>query len=240
MKNIAIICLLSLFCMQSNCDPSVLESVINSVYTEPITQTEAANGLKEALVQGATNGSDVLAQVNGYLGNPVIKIPFPPEAQKIENTLRDLGLNKMCDDVITSVNRAAEDAAAEAKPILINSIRQMTISDAMNILFGEKDAATEYLKRTTTSELTIKFTPVIQTSLNQVDATKYWSDAVGYYNQIPLVVDLNPDLTGFVTEKALDGLFYMIEQEELKIRENPGARAAEIVKKVFGYYDANK
>ncbi|MFN0275497.1 MAG: DUF4197 domain-containing protein [Chitinophagales bacterium] len=240
MRKILFILFISAFTIQSTCDPQIMEDVLNTVTGTTITEAEAANGLKEALVQGATNGSDVLSLVNGYLGNPQVKIPFPPEAQKIESTLRDLGLNKMCDDVINSLNRAAEDAAVEAKAILINSIRQMTVADAMNILFGANDAATEYLKKTTTNALTAKFQPVIDKSLAEVNATKYWSDAVNYYNAIPLVQDLNPDLSGYVTGKALDGLFYMIEQEELKIRENPGERVAEIVKKVFGYYDANK
>lgn len=224
----------------STCDPQVMEEVLNAVITPAITDQQAANGLMEALVQGAENGSTTLAKVDGYLKNPIVKIPFPPEAQKIETTLRDLGLNKMCDDVITSLNRAAEDAAAEAAPILINSIRSMTINDAMDILFGENDAATEYLKKTTTTELTNKFKPVIDASLKQVGATKYWTDAVNYYNKIPLVEDLNPDLTAYVTQKALDGLFYMIEQEELKIRQDPGARISQVVKDVFAYYDANK
>ena len=224
----------------STCDPQVMEDVLNTVIGTTITDQEAANGLKEALVQGATNGSDVLSVVNGYLGNPQVKIPFPPEAQKIESTLRNLGLNKMCDDVVNSVNHAAENAAIEAKAVLTNSIRQMTIADAMNILFGANDAATEYLKKTTTAELTTKVTPIIQSSLNKVGSTKYWSDAINYYNKIPLVEDMNPDLTGYVTQKALDGLFLMIEQEELKIRQDPGARVADIVQKVFAYYDANK
>jgi len=224
----------------STCDPKVMEDVLNSVLESTITEQEVASGLMEALVQGATNGSDLLSKVNGYLGNPQVKIPFPPEAQKIENTLRDLGMNKMCDDVINSLNRAAENAAIEAKPILINSIRSMTITDAMDILFGANDAATEYLKKTTTTQLTDKFSPIIENSLNKVGATKYWTDAVNYYNKIPLVADLNPDLEAYVTAKALEGLFYMVEQEELKIRQDPAARAAEIVQKVFGYYDTNK
>lgn len=224
----------------STCDPQVMQDVLNTVLETTITEQEAANGLMEALVQGATNGTDILSQVNGYLGNPTIKIPFPPEAQKIENALREVGLNKMCDDVINSINHAAETAAIEAKPILINSIRTMTITDAMDILFGANDAATEYLKKTTTAALTAKFTPIIESSLNKVGATKYWTDAVNYYNKIPLTEDLNPDLKSYVTGKALDGLFYMIEQEELKIRQDPGARAAEIVQKVFGYYDTHK
>ena len=225
---------------QSTCSPQNIGSVLDQVSGTGITDQDAANGLKEALVQGATNGSDILAKLNGYFGNPQVKIPFPPEAKKIETTLRDIGLNKMCDDVILSVNRAAEDAAVQAKPILISAIRSMTISDAMNILFGADNAATEYLKRTTTSQLTAKFKPVIETSLKKVNATKYWSDAVNYYNKIPLVDHLNPDLSGYVTQKALDGLFLMIQNEELKIRDNPGARLSDIVKKVFGYYDTHK
>ena len=240
MRKLLLVFSIGILSIQSTCDPQVMEDVLNAALGTTITEGEAANGLKEALVQGATNGSDILSVVNGYLGNPQVKIPFPPEAQKIENTLRDLGLNKMCDDVINSVNHAAEDAAVEAKAILINSIRQMTVADAMDILFGANDAATEYLKKTSTEALTLKFEPIIDKSLSAVNATKYWSDAVNYYNAIPLVQDLNPDLTSYVTTKALDGLFYMIEQEELKIRENPGARVAEIVKKVFAYYDANK
>lgn len=224
----------------STCDPKIMEDVLNSVLETTITEQEVASGLMEALVQGATNGSDLLSKVNGYLGNPQVKIPFPPEAQKIESTLRDLGMNKMCDDVINSLNRAAENAAIEAKPILINSIRSVTITDAMDILFGANDAATEYLKKTTTTQLTDKFSPIIESSLNKVGATKYWTDAVNYYNKIPLVADLNPDLEAYVTAKALEGLFYMVEQEELKIRQDPAARAAEIVQKVFGYYDTNK
>jgi hypothetical protein len=116
----------------------------------------------------------------------------------------------------------------------------MTFTDAMNILMGADDAATEYLKKTTTAQLTAKFKPVIDKSLTEVGATKYWSDAVNYYNKIPLVEDLNPNLSDYVTQKALDGLFYMIEQEELKIRQDPAARASEIVQKVFGYYDTHK
>lgn len=240
MLKICAIFLFAVISVQSSCDPQVMEDVLNTVTASTITEGEAANGLKEALVQGATNGSDVLSKLNGYLGNPQVKIPFPPEAAKIENTLRDLGLNKMCDDVINSINHAAENAAVEAKPILINSIRQMTVTDAMNILFGADNAATEYLKRTTTQALTDKFRPVIDNALKTVNATKYWSDAVNYYNDIPLMQDLNPDLTGYVTTKALDGLFLMIAQEELKIRQDPGARVAEIVQKVFGYYDTHK
>jgi len=165
MKKIVFIVLAGIFSVQSTCDPQIMEDILNQVIVSTPTEGEVANGLKEALVQGATNGSDVLSKLNGYFGNPQVKIPFPPEAQKIENTLRDLGLNKMCDDVILSINQAAEKAAIEAKPILINSIRQMTVQDAMDILFGANNAATNYLEKTTTTQLTEKFTPVIDNAL---------------------------------------------------------------------------
>lgn len=240
MYKLSIVLLIAVFSVQSSCDPAVMQQVMDQVMAAPITETDVANGLKEALVQGATNGSNTLSAVDGYLGNALVKILFPPEAQKIESTLRSVGMGKLCDDVITSVNRAAEAAAVEAKGILINSARQMTVNDAMDILFGADNAATEYFKKTSSAQLIEKFTPVIDRSLKSVNATKYWSDAINYYNQIPLVEDMNPDLTGYVTQKALDGLFTTIAQEELKIRTNVSSRQADIVKEVFAYYDANK
>ncbi len=240
MYKIAIVLLLAVFSVQSACDPAVVQQVMDTVLTDVPTEAEVANGLKEALVQGATNGSELLSKTNGYFGNALVKILFPPEAQKIENTLRSVGMGKMCDDVILSLNRAAESAAVEAKAILINSARQMTVNDAMDILFGADNAATEYFKRTSTAQLIEKFTPVIDKSLKSVNATKYWEDAINYYNQIPLVEDLNPDLTAYVTQKALDGLFTTIAEEELKIRTSISNRESEIVKRIFAYYDANK
>src|SRR5690606_800356 len=143
------------------------------------------------------------------------KILFPPEAQKIEKTLRDLGLNQLCDNVITSLNHAAEDAMKEATPIFVNAIKQMTIADATNILLGEKNAATLYFKDKTTLELTDKFKPVIANSLQQVGATRYWGDLATKYNSLPLVKSVETDLSAYVTQKAIDGLFMEIAQEEL-------------------------
>lgn len=240
MYKIGIAILLGMFSVQSSCDPAVMQQVMDTVLIATPTESEVANGLKEALVQGATNGSETLSQVDGYFANALVKIVFPPEAQKVETTLRNIGMGKLCDDVILSVNRAAESAAVEAKAILINSARQMTVNDAMDILFGANDAATQYFERTSTAQLIEKFTPVIDKSLKSVNATKYWSEAINYYNQIPLVEDINPDLTAYVTEKALDGLFTTIAQEELKIRTNINSRESEIVKEIFAYYDANK
>lgn len=217
-----------------------LEDVVSGTSSSGVTESEIAMGLKDALTKGIGEGSQRLAQVDGYLGNPKIRIPWPEEAVKIANTLNDLGMSKLVDDVETSINRAAEDAAAKAKPIFVNAIKQMTIGDATNILFGGNNAATEYLKSKTWTSLSNEFLPVIKTSLDKVNATKYWEDAVTAYNKIPLVKDMNPDLPGYVNGKALDGLFYMVAQEEEKIRENPVERTTAMLKKVFNYYDENK
>ncbi|HEU5147630.1 MAG TPA: DUF4197 domain-containing protein [Chryseosolibacter sp.] len=200
----------------------------------PLTTTEVAQGLKEALIKGISKGSDLVSQVDGYFKNPEIKIPFPPEVKKVEERLRQIGLGNEVDKFVLTLNRGAEDAAREAKPIFIEAIRSMTIEDAWAILRGEDDAATQYLKRTTSGLLKEKFKPVIQNSLNKVNATKYYSDIVTRYNQIPLVQKVNPDLDDYATDKAIEGLFLMIAKEEKNLRENPVARTTELLKKVFG------
>lgn len=190
---------------------------------------------------GTNTSAEKLNAKDGFLGNMAIKILFPPEAKKAENTLRSLGLNQLCDNVITSLNRAAENAAAEAKPIFISAIKQMTIADATNILLGKQsDAATQYFKRVTNAQLTEKFKPVIQSNLGKVGATKYWGDVVSRYNQLPLVTDINPDLTAYVTQKAIEGLFVQIAREELNIRQNFSARSTSLLQKVFGYADRQR
>lgn len=205
------------------------------------TQTEIAMGLKQALEFGTNYSTERLSANDGYFGNLAIKILFPEEAQKVERTLRSVGLNKLADNVILTINRAAESAAKEAKPIFVNAIKQMTITDAANILLGnQSDAATQYFKRVTTSLLAERFRPIIQTNLSKVGATKNWAEAVSYYNQIPLVADINPDLAGYVTQKAIEGLFYEIAQEELRIRSNISARSTPLLQKVFAYADRNK
>ena len=201
---------------------------------------EIASGIKQALEIGTSRGADLLSAKDGFMGNMAVKILFPPEAQKVEKTLRTLGMGKLADNVILSLNRAAEDAAKEAKPIFIAAIKQMTIADATNILLGSQDAATNYFKRVTTSQLMEKFKPVINTSLTKVGATKYWGDATGQYNKIPLVKPLNTDLSDYVAQKAIDGMFIQVAQEELKIRDSLGARSTPLLQKVFGYADKNK
>lgn len=200
----------------------------------PLTTAEVAQGLKEALIKGISTGADHVSQLDGFFKNPEIKIPFPPEVQKVEDRLRQVGLGNEVDKFVMTLNRGAEDAAKEAKPIFIEAIRAMTIQDAWAILKGDDDAATQYLKRTTSGLLKEKFKPVIQNSLSKVNATKYYGDIVTRYNQIPFVQKVNPDLDDYATERAIEGLFVMIAKEEKNIRENPVARTTELLKRVFG------
>ncbi len=228
----------------SGCDvqsQAQLGGILKQIPTggNPTTQ-EIGLGIKQALEIGTSAGADQLSAKDGFLGNLAVKILFPPEAQKVEKTLRSIGLGSLADNVVTSLNRAAEDAAKEAKPIFISAIKQMTIADATNILLGNNDAATAYFKRVTTSQLMERFKPVISNSLSKVGATKYWGDAASTYNQIPLVTPVNTDLSAYVAQKAIDGMFVQIAQEELKIRSNFSARSTSLLQKVFGYADRNK
>jgi len=202
---------------------------------QPLTTAEVAEGLKEALVNCISKGSDQVSQLDGYFKNPEIKIPFPPDVKKVEKTLRDIGLGGEVDRFIMTLSRGAEDAAREAKPIFVSAIKSMTVQDAWAILKGEDNAATEYLKKTTSAQLKEKFKPFIQTSLNKVNATKYYGDLVSRYNKIPLVDKVNPNLDDYATDKAMEGLFTMIAKEEKSIRKDPVARTTELLKKVFGY-----
>jgi len=197
---------------------------------------EISGGIKEALQQGVVKSSDQLSAVNGFFSNAAVKILFPPEAQRAENTLRKLGLNKLCDNVILSLNRAAEDAAKEAKPIFISAIKQMSIKDASNILLGSSDAATQYFKRTTTDSLAAKFRPVVHNSLDKVGASQYYKQAATAYNKVPFTMNkVDPDIENYVTQKAISGLFVEIAQQELQIRQNLSSRSTGLLQKVFGY-----
>lgn len=198
-----------------------------------LTTNEVGEGLKEALIKGISSGSDMASQLDGYFKNPEIKIPFPPEVKKVEDKLRQLGLGNKVDEFVMTLNRGAEDAAKEAKPIFISAIRQMTIEDAWGILKGEENAATNYLKRTTSAQLKEKFSPVIQNSLDKVNATRYYGDVTNTYNKIPFVEKVNPDLNSYATDKAIEGLFLMIAKEEKNIRQDPMARTSELLKRVF-------
>ena len=199
-----------------------------------LTEKDAADGIKEALVNGTGESVKMVSALDGYWGNPEIKIPFPAEAKDMESKLRSMGMGKKVDEFNESMNRAAEKAATEAKNIFIAAIKNMTVRDAINIVKGTDNAATMYLKNNTSPELISKFKPIIKTSLDNVNATKYWSDLITVYNKLPFIKKMNPDLPQYVTQKAIDGLFIMIAKEELKIRKDPAARTSELLKKVFG------
>jgi len=237
MKQFFTLLLLSLLCM--NVEAQGLKGLLNKA-KEAVTGTKGAlgnddivAGLKEALVVGSQKGSTTLSQVDGFFANAALKILMPPEAQKIENTLRKLGMGKQVDDAILSMNRAAEDACKSAAPIFSNAIKQMSFQDALGILKGADTAATGYLRGKTTNELTKAFSPVIEQSLQKVDATKYWNTLITTYNRIPLQKKINPDLAAYVTDRALNGIFYQVAIEEKNIRKDPLARTSEILKKVF-------
>jgi len=223
--------------LHSSCTTAQITDILKQASTNPTT-AEISMGLKEALEKGTGISADRLSLENGYLGNLDVKILFPEEAKNVENTLRSIGLGSMCDQVITSLNRAAEDAAIAAKPIFTDAIRQMSFQDVQKILLGEENAATMYFKGTTTSSLSEKFSPIIDASLKKVDATKYWSDVMTRYNKVPFVKKVDTDLTAYVTQKAIDGLFIEIAKEELEIRENIGARTSPLLKKVFGFAES--
>ena len=197
------------------------------------TTEEVAQGLKEALTNGASKGSDLVSKTDGYFKNTEIKIPFPPEMELVETKLRFIGMGEEVDKFVLSLNRAAEDAATQAKPIFVSTIKQMTIQDAWSILKGDADAATQYLKRTTTTQLTGTFKPIVQNSLNKVNATAYYSDLVNAYNKIPFIQKVNPNLDDYATDKAIAGLFVMVAKEEKNIRQNPATRTSDLLKKVF-------
>lgn len=200
-----------------------------------VTNNEIISALKQALEIGAQNAGGKLSSVNGYLGNQLIKIVIPAEAQKVESTLRSLGMGAEVDKAITAMNRAAEDAAKQAVPIFVNAIKGMSIQDGLSILKGGNSAATNYLKGKTTQSLTNAYRPVIQKALAKVDATKYWTQIFTVYNQLPTTRNkINTDLVAYVTERALNGLFVTIAEEENMIRQNPQARVTDLLRKVFG------
>jgi hypothetical protein len=204
------------------------------------TNDEVVKGLREALKVGANNGASLASKLDGFNANPKIRIPFPQDAIKVKNTLENLGMKSQVDKFETTLNRAAEEAAKEAAPIFVNAIMAMTVSDGFKILQGRNNEATEYLKSKTTADLTAKFKPVVEKAIQKVEVTKYWNPLITKYNAIPGVEKKNPDLNAYVTERALQGLFKLVEDEELKIRQNPGARVSDILKKVFGWNDSQK
>ncbi len=210
------------------------EETISSSPNSGLSDSDISAGLKEALEKGVEKGVDQLSKPGGYLNDVEVKIPLPEEAKVVEDRLRQMGQDALVDDAIESLNRAAEDAADEAKDLFVEAIKNMTVSDAAGILNGDENAATLYLDKATRSQLETKFKPIIKESLSKVNATSYWDAVFTNYNRIPMVQKVNPDLEEYATRKAIDGLFVQIAKEEKLIRQDPAARVTETLKNVFG------
>ncbi len=211
---------------------SVPKIVQKSNGSNKLSNEDIISGLKEALSVGANNASKQLSAADGFFKDAVIKVLMPEEAKKAEKKLRSIGMGKLVDDAILSMNRAAEDASKSAAPIFVNAVKQMSFQDALGILRGGDFAATHYLKNKTTAALTDAFRPVIEASLEKVNATKHWNAVFTTYNKFSSD-KVNPDLAAYVTEKAMYGIFHQLSLEEQKIRKDPMARTSDILKKVF-------
>lgn len=229
--------LAALLCLTitSSCDTAkqILNDLPQNGTGGGLTTADIVAGLKQALTVGTQNSTNRLSAVDGFFADAAIKVLMPPEAQKVESTLRNFGLGSLVDKAVVSMNRAAEDAAKSATPIFVDAIKQMTINDAIGILKGGDFAATNYFKQKTTLALTSAFKPVISKSLDKVNATKYWSDIFTAYNRFT-TNPVNTDLSAYVTGKAIDGIFHEVSLEEQKIRKDPAARVTDLLKKVFG------
>jgi hypothetical protein len=199
-----------------------------------LSNDDVIKGLKEALSVGTNNATGKASRTDGFFKNPLIKIPFPPEAKVVESTAKSIGMSSQVDRFVMTMNRAAEEASKEAAPIFINAVKTMTITDGLTILRGGDGAATNYLKGRTQNELNTKFSPIVKRAINKVQLTKFWNPIITKYNKIPGVKRQNPDLDKYVTQKALEGLFRLISDEENKIRKDPAARVSDILRKVFG------
>lgn len=208
-----------------------------------ISQAEANSGVKQALNSALQNSIKSLSANDGFLKDEAVKILLPPQAQKVEKTLRSVGMGSVVDKFITNMNRAAESAVKEAGPVFVNALSQLTVQDAFNILLsGQNDAATNFFKRTTSDELNDKFKPIIQSALGKYQVDTYWTQLTTTYNGLPITQDkIETDLNTYVTLRAIDGLFTKVAGEELKIRDNlGGARNTDTLKKVFDWVDKQK
>lgn len=213
-----------------------LQQVVNQLPQSNST-LDVAGGLREALHMGIDKQVTKLTQKDGFLKNELVKIMLPKDLQKVDKTLRDIGLDNLADEGLRVLNRAAEDAVSEATPIFIDAIKNISFSDAKSILLGSDDAATKYLNQRTQTALYAKFNPVIKSSFEKVGADKIWSNLITKYNSIPLTNKVNPNLTDYVTQEALDGVFTMIAVEEKEIRTKTASRTTDLLKKVFSLQD---
>ena len=209
------------------------KSTVESTKKVSLTNDEIVSGLKEALNVGIEKAGSKASAVDGFNKNNLIRIPFPEEAKKMEDKLRMVGMGAQVDSFEVALNKAAEVAAKEAAPIFVSAIKSMNVSDGMNILKGEDDAASQYLSKTTNDSLYATFKPIVETALKKVKVAQYWNPLASRYNKIPLTQKVNPDLEDYTTKKAMEGLFKLLAQEEKKIRDNPAARTTDLLKKVF-------
>lgn len=201
---------------------------------DDLSNKDASGGLKEALTQGATKAVGLLGKPDGFLGNPKVKIPLPESLQKAEGLMRNFGMGKYADELQTTMNRAAEAAVPEAKTLLVNSIKQMSVQDAKAILTGGDDAATQYFKRTTSAPLGEKFKPIVKKAMAKVKLADKYEQFAGKAAKYGLIKAEDANLENYVTAKALDGLYLMIAEEEKAIRTDPVGAAGGLAKKVFG------
>ena len=236
MKKALIICI-TLFTLNSCAE---LQQVVNQLPQQTggvLSNTDIAAGLRQALDLGIDKQVSKLTLENGFYKNELVKILLPAELQKVDKALRDIGLGSLADEGLKAINRAAEDAVGEATPIFINAVKGITFNDAKTILLGNDDAATQYLTSKTQSELYGKFNPVIKNSFSKVGADKIWANLINKYNAIPFTSNVNPDLTDYVTNQALSGVYKMIAVEEQDIRNKVGSRTTELLKRVFALQD---
>ena len=213
---------------------------ITSVTSNTPKTIDISAGLKEALKKGITEQVTKLTAIDGFYKNDAVKILMPEELQMVDASLRKLGLSNLADDGIKALNRAAEDAVKEATPIFVNAITNMNIADAKNILMGSENSATTYLQGSTSKDLYAKFSPVVQESIGKVGADVIWASIIKKYNTIPFISKVNPDITDYVTNKAMDGVFKMIAVEEKNIRTNLKSRTSSLLKQVFALQDKKK
>ena len=213
-----------------------LQKVVNNL-PGGLSQEQIGNGLRQALDKGIDTQVSKLTATDGYYRNELVKILLPEELQAVDDGLRKIGLGSVADEGIKALNRAAEDAVKTATPIFVNAVKQITFTDAKNILLGDDKAATTYLSNKTTSSLYASFNPVIKNSFSKVGADKVWENLITRYNSIPFVKKVNPDLTDYVTTEALKGVFTMIAVEEKNIRENFSSRTTDLLRKVFALQD---
>ncbi len=235
MKNIKLLGILLISFQLSSC--ADLQQVMNQLPQEGLSNAQIASGLKEALNQGIDKQVTKLMAPDGFYKDQMVKILLPQQLQKVDQTLRNLGMGQLADEGLKLLNTAASDAVREAKPIFVEAITTMSFDDAKNILLGGRTAATDYLKQKTENQLYQKFKPQVQQSLQKVKADEAWTNIIKKYNQIPFVEKVNPDLTDYVTQKAMEGVFKKVAVEEQKIRTDINERTSDLLKKVFALQD---